>query len=503
MRKLTIAFVHGYSVTNTDTYGEMPLRLRQEAAARGMEIKIENIFLGRYISFNDEVRIADIARALESAVQTQITGIGTARERFICITHSTGAPVVRTWWQNYYKGQGKTCPMSHLIMLAPANHGSALAQLGKSRLSRIKSWFDGVEPGQRVLDWLELGSNEAWKLNKEWVFEGQSEISPAGIFPFSIIGQDIDRKLYDHLNSYTGEIGSDGVVRIASANLNTRYIQLTQPEPVLKAGKWTTGKFEITDFQEAPQMPFRVVARKSHSGDKMGIVKSVQRATSDTASKETVDAIFDCIAVQDIAAYNSLFAKFATATDAVQQKERVEVEKKLLGKKYYIHDRHAMLIFRVHDSEGHNITDFDLLLTGVNHSPNGLPTGFFADRQCNKVNQSTVTYFFNYDVMHGCTSVISADGELLRGALPGMDTLGLIIQPRPEAGFIRYLPCELIASQDMFEKALKPNSTTMIDICLRRIVSTEVFQFDKLANENKAPDHNFRKIEPGQQIVKP
>ena len=48
--------------------------------------------------------------------------------------------------------------MSHLIMLAPANYGSALAQLGKQRLSRIKSWFEGVEPGQGVLDWLELGS---------------------------------------------------------------------------------------------------------------------------------------------------------------------------------------------------------------------------------------------------------------------------------------------------------------------------------------------------------
>jgi hypothetical protein len=503
MRTLTIAFVHGYSVTNTDTYGEMPLRLRQEAAARGMEIQVENIFLGRYISFNDEVRIGDIAHALEAAIQAQIVPLAKPNDRFICITHSTGGPVVRTWWNNFYKGSQKLCPMSHLIMLAPANHGSALAQLGKGRLSRIKSWFDGVEPGQKVLDWLELGSNEAWKLNKEWIFEGQQDIGPNGVFPFSLIGQDIDRKLYDHLNSYTGEIGSDGVVRVAAANLNTRYIQLTQPVPELqKNGSWKTGKFEITDFREAPEMPFRVVTRKSHSGPQMGILKSVSREMTDSKSKETIQAIFDCIAVQNLVDYQSLYKKFEAETQKVQEDSLVEVEKKMLGKKYYIHDRHSMLIFRVRDSEGHAVTDFDLLLTGADHSPNGLPTGFFADRQCNKLNQSTVTYFFNYDVMHGSKSIISSEGELLRGTLPGMTTLGLIIQPRPEAGFIRYLPCEIVASRDLFDKALKPNSTTMIDICLRRIVSTEVFQFDKLASATTPPSHNFRKVAPGQSIVK-
>jgi hypothetical protein len=28
-------------------------------------------------------------------------------------------------------------------MLAPANFGSALAQLGKNRVGRLKSWFEG------------------------------------------------------------------------------------------------------------------------------------------------------------------------------------------------------------------------------------------------------------------------------------------------------------------------------------------------------------------------
>jgi len=53
-------------------------------------------------------------------------------------------------------------------MLAPANHGSALAKLGKARVGRLKAWFNRIEPGQRILDWLSLGSEGQWQLNKFW-----------------------------------------------------------------------------------------------------------------------------------------------------------------------------------------------------------------------------------------------------------------------------------------------------------------------------------------------
>jgi len=264
MASLFLVFVHGYSVTNLDTYGELPLRLLNEARARGIDAHVENIYLGRYISFNDEVRLDDVSRAMQAAVQEQIP----QNTKFICITHSTGGPVVRNWHHLFYENQNTGCPMSHLIMLAPANNGSALAQLGKTRLSRVKSWFDGVEPGQRILDWLELGSSEAWELNKNWIFNGAAQISERGIFPFVLIGQDIDRKLYDHINSYTGELGSDGVVRTASANLNEDYILLKQ-EPPLSNGNSrgsVADKLEVAEFKEGPQIPMRILTAKSHSG---------------------------------------------------------------------------------------------------------------------------------------------------------------------------------------------------------------------------------------------
>ena len=499
MNTLTLAFVHGYSVTNLDTYGEMPLRLKNEAAARGFQLTIEHIFLGRYISFNDEVRLDDIARALDQAVNEQLKPSLATGDRFVCITHSTGGPVVRTWWDTYYKDSGTICPMSHLVMLAPANYGSALAQLGKSRLSRIKSWFDGVEPGQRVLNWLELGSSEAWKLNKEWILNGQKYIGPNGIFPFSLIGQDIDRKLYDHLNSYTGELGSDGVVRAAAANQNGRYVKMVQETPKMINGSLVANTLSLSE-ESAPSTAFRVMTHKSHSGKTMGILRSALKETTDQNSAEVVNTIFRCINVTNNAQYDQLTKDFANETVDVQQKGLVEVDKQILGKKYYIHDRHSMIMFRLTDSEGHPVTDFDLLLTGENHDPNALPSGFFVDRQCNSINKSTVTYFFNYDVLKG-RKAMTVNGYQLP-ELKGISKLGLMIKPRPDNGFIRYLPCEFVASSDLFDKAFSPNSTTMIDICLQRVVSNEVFRFEGVKNPNGAQDVDFRKVPPGNGIVK-
>ena len=45
MPKLVI-FVHGWSVTDTDTYGELPARLRQDAGQAGMDLDVEHLYLG-------------------------------------------------------------------------------------------------------------------------------------------------------------------------------------------------------------------------------------------------------------------------------------------------------------------------------------------------------------------------------------------------------------------------------------------------------------------------
>jgi hypothetical protein len=520
--KRIIVFVHGYSVTHTRTYGGLPQRLAAEARGAGLDITVREIFLGKYISFRDEVRLEDIARAFEAAVRRELIDLVRTHGRFACITHSTGGPVIREWWQRYYAtapapasgsgdaGPGRAisggsgggthsgggCPMSHLIMLAPANFSSALAQLGKGRLSRIKTWFQGIEPGTGVLDWLELGSREAWDLNTKWIAAGEDVIGPAGIFPFALIGQTIDRKLYDNLNTYTGELGSDGVVRVAAANLNATYIRLEQEKPrAVRGRKDACEAPKLTMEQEvaAPRTAMLIVAGKSHGGTSKGIVRSVRPSVGRAADRVTVNAILDCLKVATMADYTRLCDRFDAQTVDVLRQERLEIEDRLLlPDTYFIHDLHAMVIFRLRDEAGHAIEDFDLVLTaGPEGDPNRFPRGFVADRQRNRIHRGTLTYYFNYDLTAGCEAVMR-DGKVLRAASAGTKGVGLKITARPEQGFVHYLPCELRASKQAMDAILKPNQTAMVEIVLRRVVREGVFRLDRGTKQR-----SFKKDKPG------
>ncbi|MEN7341292.1 MAG: phospholipase [Pseudomonadota bacterium] len=491
---MTVIFVHGWSVTNTDTYGGLPVRLRNEAQSRNLALDVRHIYLGRYLSFHDEVTLRDVARAFESALNSLHPPEKTSS--IACITHSTGGPVIREWWQRFYQRRGRTCPMSHLIMLAPANHGSALAQLGKGRLGRIKAAFSGVEPGQGILDWLELGSPEACALNKDWIENGANALRKGGMFPFVLTGQTIDRKLYDHLNAYTGESGSDGVVRVAAANLNGAAITLDQKKIAKSGRKNTFAALELSRVANAPPTAMQVIGGASHSGSDLGIMRSVYRPAGHARGKAVTDAIFDCLSVTDKRDYDQVTTRFDNITKRVQDAERLEVEKKLLRRDVsFIHDRYSMVIFRVFDDHDNPVSDFDLILTaGADNNPNHLPRGFFRDRQQNKRANNTVTYYFNYDVMAGAPALINADGRPVRPQLAGAKALGIRVLPRPDRGFVRYQACQFRADAEMLRHALTANATTIIDLRLRRLVDKNVFRVSRLKGEDV--ERNFKRTKP-------
>lgn len=449
---MVIVFVHGWSVRNTNTYGQLPLRLQKSFKAAGKQVKVENIYLGQYVSFDDLVTLDDIARAFDAALREKLYDAAKKQwTPFACITHSTGGPVVRLWMELYYgAARLAECPLSHLVMLAPANHGSALAQLGKGRLSRLKSFFEGVEPGQRVLDWLELGSALSWDLNTRWLgYDGRA----AGRWFFTLTGQRIDRSLYDHLNSYTGEEGSDGVVRVAAANLNTELLTFVQK------GR----KIVLSGQQRTAETGMGVVPGRSHSGRAMGIINSV-RGTGD---HPTVEWVSRCLAVEDAAGYDAVCQDLNALTVQTQKDEKIEEVKGLLRTTRYQTDRYVMLVFRLKNDRGDFLTDYDLLLTaGPDYSPDDLPEGFFVDRQRNQRNPGTLTYFLNYDAM-----------LKLRGKT-GEGRLGFKILARPvKGGLVYYELAEFQSDTGGVTRFLRPNATVMIDITLNRNLDARVFRF--------------------------
>ncbi|KTD54558.1 phospholipase [Legionella sainthelensi] len=452
---MIVIFVHGWSVTHTNTYGELPQWLETQSKNGMLDIQVGNIYLGHYISFDDTVTFDDIARAFDQAVRDEITDKLGDGERFACITHSTGGPIVRKWMDLYFKNNLNQCPLSHLIMLSPSNHGSALAQLGKSRLGRIKSFFEGVEPGQNVLDWLELGSDLSWQLNESWL---SYDCTANGIYSFVLTGQKIDRQLYDALNSYTGETGSDGVVRVPAANMNYSLLKLHQ--------EGNNGdSLIVSKMTRTKKMAFGILPGCSHSGKKMGIIRSVTLANA--AIHPTAIWVLRCLQVKNRDSYNTLTKELDKVTQETQKNEHTETVKTLISKRDYITNRYSMIIFRLLDDRGNHLVDYDLYLTaGPQYSELALPKGFFVDRQRNLNNRGKLTYFLNYDIMESGINTPKMQGNL-----------GFRVKAYPEASdraLAYYRLLDFHSSFADINKILHPNETVMVEIMLQRRVDTTV-----------------------------
>ena len=501
MPKPLLVFVHGWSATSTSTYGGLPARLKAEAAkAGGPGLDVAHVHLGQYVSFRDEVRMEDVARAFDRALARVLAEAGPGR-RFACVTHSTGGPVVREWLDRFHVQPGTVdaCPMSHLVMLAPANFGSALAQLGKSRLGAIKAWFNGVEPGQGVLDWLEVASPESVALNLRWIHDYpalQLTARANPVFAFVLSGDAIDRRLYDHVNAYTGESGGDGVVRLAAANLNARHVVLAQ-EPLEAGEALPSARRRLRSLREvssarSARTAFKIVPGASHSGADMGIMASVR---DDGRPHATVEAILRCLAVADGAGYESLRRAFDAENARHQHiSRRLEIEKiPVLPDRVYIHDPHAMVVFRLIDDAGSRLPDMNLLLTaGPSADPNQLPEGFLTDRQGNRRAPGNLCFFLNHAALTGCPEITDAQGQRRRDERIPRPPYGLRLLPRQDDKWVEHWAAELTPAVGSLLDLIEPNQTTIIDLRLTRIVREGVFRF----TTQLAP-RSFRKDEPG------
>lgn len=452
---MIVIFVHGWSVTHTNTYGELPQWLEHLSKEGKLDIQVGNIYLGRYISFDDTVTVDDIARAFDHAVRDELANKLREGKHFACIAHSTGGIIVRKWMDLYFKNNLAKCPLSHLIMLSPANHGSALAQLGKSRLGRIKSFFEGVEPGQLVLDWLELGSDMSWQLNESWL---DYDCTAHGIYPFVLTGQKIDRQFYDAVNSYTGEAGSDGVIRVAASNMNYSLLKLHQ--------EGNNGEnLVVANMIRSKPMAFGVLPGCAHSGKNSGIIRSVTMANA--ATHPTAIWVLKCLQVKNRESYNKVTKELEQLTTETQINEHIETVKTLIYKRDFIANRYSMIIFRLIDDRGNHLLDYDLYLTaGPKFSEQALPTGFFVDRQRNLNNRGKLTYYLDYDIMEAGINTPKMQGNL-----------GFRIRAYPESSdqaLAYYRLLDFHSSLADINKILHPNETVMVEIMLQRRVDSTV-----------------------------
>ena len=179
-----------------------------------------------------------------------------------------------------------------------------------------------------------MGSEGCWDLKTSWL---DDDCVAAGIYTFVLTGQSIDRKMYDALNSYTDEAGSDGVVRVAGANMNYSLLRLSQDGSTLKVDKL---------LRTAPTA-IGVLPGLSHSGEEMGIIRSV---TLDGGSNHPTSRwVLRCLRVGSSAAYRQVSNDLAALTEKTQIDERKEKVKSFFGSRTYPNNRHSMVVFRVTD----------------------------------------------------------------------------------------------------------------------------------------------------------
>lgn len=240
-----VILLHGWS---DDAQSFEPLAQRLADSGR----TAVPLWLGDYVSLDDDVTLPDIAQRLEAVLREKVAS-GRLAPPFDFIVHSTGGLVARQWLVAHdrlrARGGGARW-LDRLVMLAPANHGSRLAATGKSMIGRLTkglgNWF---QTGTQVLSALELGSPYQWGLVLQDVLHEPSlgAAGPAvygasgpggGCLPFVLASP----KGYDHLlRRVLNEDGADGVVRVAAANLQasgaTLDFSASEREPVFT--EWT------------------------------------------------------------------------------------------------------------------------------------------------------------------------------------------------------------------------------------------------------------------------
>ncbi len=351
-----ILLIHGYSVQKLNAYGKIPLLLSQNG------FQTQNIYLSAYVSLDDRVTCDDLAGALESHIANAAIADDMLR-RTAVICHSTGAIVARRWMLNRVRAQ-KGLP-SHLVTLAGANHGSSLAQVGRTAIARVfRGLAEDAQPGEGVLADLDYGSTFLWSLNREWL-ELWNAGRLASTYCFAMGG---DKHWTDEIPflDIPGwqflESGSDSIVRICGANLNYSFI----------AADAKTGGFKRTNL--STPAAHLVVHGYTHGG----ILGGVQ-----SSAEPPFQALLKALSVGTQADYDALKQGWRTTTDAWAVANPSEVN--------------STIVFRLRDEAGRPINDSWILLQDQQRNATNVKSSLCPHEPIqNEVEHSVVSFYVSY-----------------------------------------------------------------------------------------------------------
>ena len=210
-----IVLLHGWS-DHSDSFKPLAAQLGK----LGLQ-DIVPIYLGDYVSMDDDVGFEDITQAMQLAWRN--AGLPLSPRSVDVVVHSTGALVVRHWMTSCFTPASN--PVRRLLMLAPANFGSHLAHKGVSFLGRIVKGFKSerlFHTGARILRGLELASPFTWELaRRDRLQDGNAWYGPGRVLATVLVGTDG----YGGISAAANTNGSDGTVLVSTANLDPAFVR--------------------------------------------------------------------------------------------------------------------------------------------------------------------------------------------------------------------------------------------------------------------------------------
>lgn len=214
-----LLIIHGWS-DEADSF--VTLASAIESAS---ERTVLSVYLGNYVSLDDDVRMHDLVNGLQRAWTQQ--NLPSQAKSIDVIVHSTGGLIIRDWMASHFTCKGLKPPVNNLVMLAPANFGSPLAHKGRALYGRVIKGFNSkkrFQTGAHILKALEMASPYSWDLAQRDRFIDNA-MTVSGVRTTVIVGN----TGYSGISSLANELGSDGTVYVATSNLNCGAIEVSFP----------------------------------------------------------------------------------------------------------------------------------------------------------------------------------------------------------------------------------------------------------------------------------
>ena len=417
-----VFLIHGWSVRSTQTYQSLHLKLAENG------FQLQDVFLGRYVSLENDVEISDISKALHNALDAALKG--NWDQSFHLITHSTGGLVVKHWVVNNYAGEySKAKGLQNIVHLASPHFGSRLAHYGRSMLGQV---MELGESGKKILASLELGSKMSWEVNEQYF--DKKNWKDKGIRIYNLIG---DRVTNDRFKSKifpaAYEPGSDMVVRVAAANLNFKRFLLD--------GR--ANKFSLVG--EIKEIPFGALYENTHSNSDYGILNNIKKK-SNPQQQLNLKLILECLKVSDDNTYAQAKTSLTNATIETRSKKQ----------------SFAQLDFRFKDEDGRPVDDY-LFTLGAMVNGKRKPSKTVCHTHKNTVHPNHFTVFIN-----------------LKELEPHL-TYFIDINSESGCELFSYSPDPLVitAEPNDITNIIVEDQTTQVDVILSRNPSGNLFVFHK------------------------